>query len=54
MEEWVPAFRSLAQDSEEVHAVMNTNQDDQGPANADVLADVLERAGMDPRMRTRA
>lgn len=44
LEEWLPRIRSLAHDTEETHLIMNTNNDDQGPANAQLLADLLPTA----------
>jgi uncharacterized protein YecE (DUF72 family) len=40
--EWVPKIRALAEETRDTHLVMNTNNDDQGPANADLLADLLQ------------
>lgn len=44
--EWVPAVRQLLDQAPEVHLVMNTNNYDQGPANARMFAELLESAGL--------
>jgi uncharacterized protein YecE (DUF72 family) len=49
LEEWVPGFRKLLDEADVVHAVMNTNQEDQGPANAEVLTAVLRAAHLPAR-----
>ena len=46
LKEWLPRLKQMAEQAREVHALMNTNNQDQGPANARKLADVLEQAGM--------
>jgi uncharacterized protein YecE (DUF72 family) len=45
LDEWLPAFKELARDTREVHAVMNTNNANQGPANAMLLGERLAAAG---------
>lgn len=42
--EWVPKIEALADETEELHLVMNTNRADQGPANADLVAEHLARS----------
>ena len=42
MGEWVPRIRDLQAQTREVHALMNTNRGDQGPANARLLARLLQ------------
>jgi uncharacterized protein YecE (DUF72 family) len=43
MDEWVPKINVLAAESNVVHAVMNTNNSDQGPANAELLMERLSK-----------
>lgn len=45
LDEWLPAFKELARDTAEIHAVMNTNNENQGPANAMLLGGRLRAAG---------
>ncbi|HEX6032678.1 MAG TPA: DUF72 domain-containing protein [Tepidiformaceae bacterium] len=45
LDEWLPAFKELARDTRELHAVMNTNNSNQGPANAMLLGERLAAAG---------
>ena len=47
--EWVPGFHELVGETRAVHAIMNTNNDDQGPANAELLAGILRAAGLNVR-----
>jgi uncharacterized protein YecE (DUF72 family) len=47
MAEWVPRIASLAAESDELHVIMNTNNFDQGPVNARVLAEALGDAGVE-------
>ncbi|MDA8218273.1 MAG: DUF72 domain-containing protein [Dehalococcoidales bacterium] len=42
MGEWVPRIRALEEQTKAVHALMNTNRGDQGPANARLLARLLQ------------
>jgi len=42
MAEWVPKIHTLAEETKSVHALMNTNRGDQGPANARLLARLLQ------------
>lgn len=42
MAEWVPKLRELQNQTRAVHALMNTNRGDQGPANARLLARLLQ------------
>lgn len=42
MGEWVPKIRELQAEARTVHALMNTNRGDQGPANARLLASLLQ------------
>lgn len=46
LDEWVPRITSLAEQSEELHLVINTNNFDQGPVNAWLLADRLQERGV--------
>ena len=46
LEEWVPRIRALANEAETVHLVVNTNNFDQGPANARLLSQRLAAAGL--------
>ena len=41
LEEWKPGLQEMARQAKEVHALMNTNRGNQGPANAYRLAAVL-------------
>ncbi|HEY4669403.1 MAG TPA: DUF72 domain-containing protein [Tepidiformaceae bacterium] len=45
-DEWLPGFRDLASNTREVHAVMNTNNYDQGPENLRRLGERLRAAGL--------
>jgi uncharacterized protein YecE (DUF72 family) len=47
LDEWVPKIGQLSLHTEAVHLVMNTNNHDQGPANARLLAERLAAAGVD-------
>ncbi len=40
--EWRPRLQSMRDDAREVHAVFNTNYEDQGPVNAMLLAELLD------------
>jgi uncharacterized protein YecE (DUF72 family) len=42
--EWVPKIEALADEVDELHLVVNTNQADQGPRNADLITEHLERS----------
>lgn len=42
LNEWLPRIAALRRKAEEVHLVFNTNKEDQGPANAQLLADLLD------------
>ncbi len=42
LEEWVPKVKSLAEDAGQVHLLVNTNDQDQGPRNARLLAKILQ------------
>jgi uncharacterized protein YecE (DUF72 family) len=46
LDEWTPGFRALLREAGSVHAVMNTNASDQGPANLRVLEGRLLAAGI--------
>ncbi|MBN9493814.1 DUF72 domain-containing protein [bacterium] len=46
LDEWVPRIRQLAEQTSEVHLVMNTNNHDQGPKNMQLLEERLEHAGV--------
>lgn len=46
LDEWVPRVASLAEQSDELHLVVNTNNSDQGPANARLLAQRLRARGV--------
>lgn len=46
LDEWVPKIGQLAMHAHAVHLVMNTNNHDQGPANARLLAERLTAAGV--------
>jgi len=39
--EWVPKIEALADETDELHLVVNTNQSNQGPRNADLIRDRL-------------
>jgi uncharacterized protein YecE (DUF72 family) len=41
LREWIPRIRHLEEETRQVHALFNTNHDNQGPANARLLLDVL-------------
>jgi uncharacterized protein YecE (DUF72 family) len=41
LEEWVPRIRILAENASQVHLLMNTNNSDQGIANARLLGELL-------------
>jgi len=41
IDEWTPRIASLADEAEEVHLILNTNNYDQGPANARLLEERL-------------
>ena len=45
--EWVPRVQDLAKQAGEVHLLMNTNRDNQGPVNANQLRLVLRKAGIE-------
>jgi uncharacterized protein YecE (DUF72 family) len=45
MAEWAPRITQLAEVTDEVHVVMNTNNEDQAPRNLQVLAGELVKAG---------
>lgn len=46
LDEWVPRIEALVERASEVHLIMNTNNHDQGPANAELLAQRLHLAGV--------
>jgi uncharacterized protein YecE (DUF72 family) len=46
LDEWVPGIRELMREAEQVHLVMNTNNEDQGPANARLLGEQLRAANL--------
>lgn len=46
MDEWVPRIAALAEQASDVHLIMNTNNHDQGPANAELLAQRLHLGGV--------
>lgn len=46
LDEWVPGVRELLRQAEQVHLVMNTNNEDQGPANAALLRERLGQVGL--------
>ncbi|MEX2228157.1 MAG: DUF72 domain-containing protein [Dehalococcoidia bacterium] len=46
LDEWAPKIGHLATHAATVHLVMNTNNHDQGPANARLLAERLTAAGI--------
>lgn len=46
LDEWVPRITSLAEQSEELHLVINTNNFDQGPVNARLLEECLQARGV--------
>ena len=41
LEEWAPKIRMMKENSREVHALVNTNNGDQGIVNARLLGDIL-------------
>jgi uncharacterized protein YecE (DUF72 family) len=47
LREWAPKVASLANDTEAVHLVLNTNNYDQGPANARTLEQELLKHGIE-------
>jgi uncharacterized protein YecE (DUF72 family) len=47
LDEWVSKIGQLSLHTEAVHLVMNTNNQDQGPANARLLAERLAAAGVE-------
>jgi uncharacterized protein YecE (DUF72 family) len=49
MDEWVPKIQALAAESDVVHAVMNTNNCDQGPAKCRVAPRALEQKRLSAR-----
>ena len=49
LEQWVPRIRALASEAKAVHLVVNTNNFDQGPANARLLSQRLAAAGLATR-----
>jgi uncharacterized protein YecE (DUF72 family) len=46
LDEWAPSFARLADQTEEIHAIMNTNNANQGPRNAKLLGERLTAAGL--------
>ncbi|MSQ14906.1 MAG: DUF72 domain-containing protein [Dehalococcoidia bacterium] len=42
LEQWAPRIKTLAEGANEIHLLMNTNNYDQGPRNARLLAKVLQ------------
>ena len=46
LDEWTPRIRSLAEEANEVHLVVNTNNFDQGPVNARLLSERLANVGL--------
>ena len=46
LDEWVPRIATLAGEAEAVHLIVNTNNHDQGPVNADLLQQRLEEYGL--------
>ncbi len=44
MDEWVPKIAALAEETEAVHLILNTNNFDQGPSNARLLQERLTAA----------
>lgn len=47
LDEWVTKIRRMAEEAEEIHLVMNTNNYDQGPVNARMLGERLDAAGLE-------
>ena len=47
LDEWTPRIAALADEAEAVHLIVNTNNHDQGPANAELLRARLAAAGLD-------
>jgi len=43
--DWVPRIRAMAEQSQEVHAIMNNNYSDWAPSNARRLAELMAAAG---------
>jgi uncharacterized protein YecE (DUF72 family) len=41
LREWVPRIHHLEEETQRVHALFNTNHSNQGPANAQLLLDIL-------------
>lgn len=48
LDEWVPRIAELARHTDEVQLILNTNNFDQGPVNALLLAERLTEAGLPP------
>lgn len=48
LDEWVPRIATLAEQAAEVQLILNTNNHDQGPVNADLLAERLLAHGLEP------
>jgi uncharacterized protein YecE (DUF72 family) len=46
LEEWVPRFAQLADESEEVYAMFNNNRDDFAPRSAQIMRGLLDAAGI--------
>lgn len=46
LDEWVPKIAALAEQAGELHLVLNTNNFDQGPANARLLGERLRAGGV--------
>ena len=46
LDEWVPRIEALSRQAEAVHLIINTNNHDQGPVNADLLQQRLEAFGL--------
>ena len=46
LDEWAPRIEALANEAEEVHLIVNTNNYDQGPANGRLLEQRLAAAGL--------
>jgi uncharacterized protein YecE (DUF72 family) len=48
LDEWTPRIAALADSAEEVHLILNTNNYDQGPANAELLGGRLRVRQIEP------
>jgi uncharacterized protein YecE (DUF72 family) len=45
-QQWVPRIQEMRDRAQEVHLLINTNKANQGPANAQLLREVLQREAL--------